>query len=406
VLLSLIVGCAFAAEAQTRYDGQMVVKAQLENAKQLKLIQTLNLDIWSNEGVAVIGENDIRVTRAHSQILSAHNIQYDVMIADVQALIDFEAAQNANRSRVGDFYSAYSTYPQIVAYVQSLAVKYSTLAVFTPSIGKTFEGRDIPAITFSGSKNSTDKRKIFFSGLQHAREWISPVTVVYIVEQLLAGYTTNAAITHILDRVVFVVVPLVNADGYEFTWSTTRLWRKNRHTPPSGSTAYGVDLNRNWDDHWCEAGASPNPASDTYCGTAPFSEPETTALSKYVLETGPFDANIDFHSYSQLILRPYGWTQTPPPNDATAASVGTKMRSEILSVHGMQYTSQPIWQLYIACGSANDWLYTTAKVPLSYCIELRDTGRYGFVLPPDQIVPTGEENLAAILYLGSYVADL
>jgi len=41
----------------------------------------------------------------------------------------------------------------------------------------------------------------------------------------------------------------------------------------------------------------------------------------------------------------------------------------------------------------------------SYTVELRDTGRYGFVLPPAQIIPTGEENYQAALFMAHYVLN-
>jgi len=202
----------------------------------------------------------------------------------------------------------------------------------------------------------------------------------------------------LLDTTQFFFVPLVNPDGYVFSWQGTanRLWRKNRRLNTGGS--YGVDLNRNWNDHWGGDGSSGTPTSDTYRGTAPFSEPETAAVSQYVLANLPFNGAIDYHSYSQLILRPYGWTTALPPNDATAKLVGDTIRARILAVNNVAYTSQASWQLYYTAGTSQDWYYSGATVPLSYTIELRDTGTYGFQLPAAQIKPTGTENWAGFLY--------
>jgi len=114
---------------------------------------------------------------------------------------------------------------------------------------------------------------------------------------------------------------------------------------------------------------------------------------------------IDFHSYSQLILRPEGWTTTPPPNEAVSRAVADEIRDQIFAVNRVQYTSTPSWDLYFTTGSSTDWTYNQAKIPFSYCIELRDTGTYGFVLPASQIIPTGQENYAAAKFLGSYIAE-
>jgi len=212
-------------------------------------------------------------------------------------------------------------------------------------------------------------------------------------------------VQQILDNVRFVVVPQVNVDGYDYSWTTDRLWRKNRRQNV-GTQYYGVDLNRNWNDHWGGQGSSRQPSSDTYCGTGPFSEPETKAVSDFILKTGPFDAFIDFHSYSQLVLRPYGWTTALPPNEAISKAVADEIRDQIFAVHGVPYSSTPSWDLYYTTGTSTDWTYAAASIPLSYCIELRDTGTYGFVLPPAQIIPTGEENFNAVKFLGQYVSEL
>ena len=79
---------------------------------------------------------------------------------------------------------------------------------------------------------------------QHAREWISPMTVMYIAERLASTYETDPRVRAILDRAEFIFVPVVNTDGYVYTWTTERFWRKNRRNNGGGS--YGVDLNRNW----------------------------------------------------------------------------------------------------------------------------------------------------------------
>jgi len=124
------------------------------------------------------------------------------------------------------------------------------------------------------------------------------------------------------------------------------------------------------------------------------------------VKTGPYEAAIDYHSYSQLVLRPYGWTTALPPNEAISKAVADEIRDEILAVHGVAYRSIPSWQLYYTTGTSTDWWYAQANIPLAYCIELRDTGNFGFLLPPAQIIPTGEENYQALKFLGLYVAEL
>jgi len=218
-----------------------------------------------------------------------------------------------------------------------------------------------------------------------------------MLNKLVTGYATNPALASIVDNVDFTFVPVANPDGYSYSWTTNRLWRKNRRLNTGGS--YGVDLNRNWDDHWCVAGGSTAPSNDAYCGTGPFSEPESKLLQQISLTFGPFDGAFDFHSYGQLIMRPYGWSNTFPPNNVQLNSVGNGMRSAILANSGKAYTNQAIHQLYLASGSSCDYWVNAAKIPLSYGFEVRDTGTYGFQLPANQIIATGEENWAAVSYL-------
>ena len=51
----------------------------------------------------------------------------------------------------------------------------------------------------------------------HAREWIAPPTVMYIVEELLKGYKEDYNTTEILDNFTIYAMPMVNPDGYEYS---------------------------------------------------------------------------------------------------------------------------------------------------------------------------------------------
>jgi len=409
-ILLLIVSICCAApgvvdvtSGRVRYDGQAILRVHANSTvdalKLAKLRDALNLDVWSHSGNIVVGSNDIRMTREEAEALES--LPHEVLIKNVQDLIDTELASLSNVSRAADFYAAYQTYDTIVSYLSTLAGQYPSLAKFVASIGQTIQGRDIPAITIGSASAS---KKVFFSGGQHAREWIGPVTVVYIVENLLINYATDPQVKNILDNIQFVVVPLMNGDGYNYAWTTDRLWRKNRRQN-TGSSYYGVDLNRNWNDHWGGQGSSPNPSSDTYRGTAAFSEPEAKAVSAYYLSEAPFAAAIDWHSYSQLILRPHGWTSSPPAEEAYIQAVGDEIRNQILAVNGKSYISEGAWELYYTTGSASDWFYGEGETVLAFTIELRDTGTYGFVLPTNQIIPTGKENYAAVVFLGNFLLE-
>jgi len=326
-------------------------------------------------------------------------VSFEVMIPDLEASVVQEREYNSvrNNSLGASWYDTYHTYAEITQHLRDLAASFPSLVTFVASFGTSVEGRAIPGIRVAGTRPT---KKILYTGGQHAREWVSPATTLFVTEMLLTLYNTDSQVKQFVDNIEFLVIPLLNPDGYQFSWSSNRLWRKNRR---NNGGSYGVDLNRNWDDHWCGQGASRTPSSDTYCGTAPFSEPETRSISTLIIQTGTYSAHIDFHSYSQLILRPYGWTTNLPPNSAELKLVGDTMSSAIYAVHSRRYTSEPSYQLYYTTGTIDDWTYAKAGIKLVYCIELRDTGQYGFQLPASQIIPTGEENFAAMRYLSNYV---
>jgi len=396
VLVVLVAAALVHAESLAGYK---VVRADIETPAQLAAVKAWELDVWSRDSSLGLGLNDIRVNADHMIQLLAMGVQFDILIPDVEEHLA-EGQRDLEESRKGaiaDFFTAYHTAPEIEAYLINASTTFKSLVKYTPSIGKSIQGRDIASLILTGTASGS-KKKLLFIGGQHAREWVGPITVLYIIDQLLSGYPSNPTVKTLLDSTELHFIPLANPDGYIYTWSgsSARLWRKNRRLNTGGT--YGVDLNRNWNDHFGGEGSSGTPSSDTYRGTAAFSEPESKAVSDYTLANGPFVGAIDYHSYSQLILRPYGWTKVLPPNEAIAKTIGDGIRASILAVNRVAYTSQPSWELYYTAGTSTDWWYATGKIPFSYCIELRDTGTYGFQLPAAQIKPTGAENWAGFTY--------
>jgi len=383
-----------------QFRGYTVVRADVRSQEQLDALRNYNMDVWSDDSTLHLGINDIMVSSDEVEIIRALDVEYEIMIEDVAAAISNERELNNNLRSLNDtWFTAYHPIAEINEFLVTFAKTNSDLVTLVPSAGKTIEGRDIPILVISVS--NSNKPKILLLGGQHAREWIGPATVLYIANKLATTYKIDPVVTALLNKFDFVIVPVLNQDGYAYTWTGDRLWRKNRRHNTGGS--YGVDLNRNWGFHWCESGASRIPSSDTYCGTGPASEPETQTIQNATLKYGPFAGAIDFHSYGQLIMRPYGYSSTPPPNDAELERVGDGMKDVMKAATGVVYTNQAIWQLYLSAGSSADWWTAVGKIPLSYGFEARDTGQYGFLLPADQIKPSGEENFAAVNYLASQV---
>ncbi len=111
-------------------------------------------------------------------------------------------------------FNRYYRYNEIIDYLNDLAKKYPKM-VSVKTIGKSFEKRDIVAITIRSDQRSNEtKNTILLDGGIHAREWIAPATALYVIYELVENYSKNI---DLLKNLNWVIVPVVNPDGYEFT---------------------------------------------------------------------------------------------------------------------------------------------------------------------------------------------
>ncbi len=263
-------------------------------------------------------------------------------------------------------------------------------------IGRSLENRPIWALRIGERRGS--EHKLLFMGCHHAREWVS-VEVPYLLAEHLVTNANRPPIRQWLQRGEIWVAPMVNPDGHEYSRTQERLWRKNRRTNVDGST--GVDPNRNYGYMWGTLNINTSshvPSDETYVGPRAFSEPETQAVRNLVARE-LFRGVITYHSFSQLVLYPWGYTLQPIPDTsdlATMTKLAKRMQQLIRGVHGTIYTPQQSSQLYLTAGDTTDWTYGEYGIP-SFTIELRPDSvqNGGFILPPDQIQPTFEENLPA-----------
>jgi murein tripeptide amidase MpaA len=187
-----------------------------------------------------------------------------------------------------------------------------------------------------------------------------------------------------------------------YTQTNDRLWRKNRQTV-SGNSCVGRDNNRNWPYKWeVPGGASTNPCSETYKGQAAGDSPENKGMVSQVnslRDSRGIRLYIDFHSYGQYILWPYGYDcSLRTENDAAMRSLATSAASAIRAVSGTRYTIGPACStLYATTGDSTDYTDVPGNATYSYTYELRDTGTYGFTLPASQIQPTVRETWQGVV---------
>jgi len=263
-------------------------------------------------------------------------------------------------------------------------------------IGQSIEGRPIYVLRIGDRHGGTPK--ILFMGCHHAREWIS-VEVPFLLAKELVERADEPEVTGWLSRGEIWVAPMVNPDGHEYCRTAERLWRKNRRHNPDGSI--GVDPNRNYGYMWGVLDvptSSHVPSDETYVGPRAFSEPETQAVRNLVAREH-FSGVITYHSYSQLILYPWGYTERPVPDShdrELMTGLAGEMQALIRGVHGTVYTPEQSSDLYPTAGDTTDWTYGTYGIP-SFTIELRPrtVEEGGFILPASQIQSTWEENRPA-----------
>lgn len=292
------------------------------------------------------------------------------------------------------FFDEYQELDEIYAWLRDLAASYPNL-VSTFVMGTSYQGREILGIRIRANRGAT--REFFYNGGIHSREWINPATVLYMANELVTKYGVNSNVTYMVDNLDWTIVPVINPDGYIYSFDGDRLWRKNRQ-PNAGSICIGTDLNRNWPYMWNTGGSSANPCSDSYHGPSPNSGPETRAAVNYLTSIGSRLAGyIDFHAYSQLLMYPWGYTEALPADNTHLRNIGNQAAAALTAVYNTRYEVGNIANIiYIASGSSADFVYGQLRVKNSYAFELRDLGRYGFLLPPDQIIPSGIETFEAL----------
>jgi hypothetical protein len=322
---------------------------------------------------------------------------------------------------------------EIKSGLQGLANEYGIRVFEAPY--KTYEGATVHAAKIGGTGSTcTSAYKVFLNGNIHARERGSMDSILYFVSDLLYANKTNTGLTYGAKTYTstqvktalsagIVIIPLSNPDGVAYDQATNSCWRKNRN--PSGGTgaATGVDLNRNFDFLWDFATlfaptvqssvASTNPASQTYHGTSPFSEPETKNIKWIMDRFTKVKWFIDLHSYAGDVL--YSWgsdenqstfpymnflnstfngvrgdlSDTPgvgrgygeyTPEEESGVNIGTgqRMGAAMTAAGGREYVVIPAADLYPTSGASDDYAYSRHFADPSKSVVHAYTVEFGF----------------------------
>ncbi|XP_026333346.1 zinc carboxypeptidase A 1-like isoform X3 [Hyposmocoma kahamanoa] len=279
--------------------------------------------------------------------LTSEGVKIKMVVDDVQKLVDATLKRpKVNRLNNNYAWEYYQTLDEINEWLENIVSEHSDIASIV-NIGTTFEGRDIKGVKIDFMKR--DKPVIgFLEGGIHSREWISPATMTWVINEFLTS--SNPDIRSMAENVVWYIFPVVNPDGYEYSFTNLQ-------------------------------------------------------------QEGTLIYYLAFHSFSQMVLIPYSHVEKGDvlevPNYGDLHEIIIKAMDKLTARHNTTYvvgTSKEI--LYETSGGSFDWARGVADIPIVYLYELRDLGAYGFLLPPEQIISNNEEVMDSLVELDRVTRQL
>nr|WP_239153221.1 M14 family zinc carboxypeptidase [Virgisporangium aliadipatigenens] len=394
-----------AAEPKTDPTPQVSAQYQVKGPNKWDQVNQV-----AQTGAAIdsIEHGRVYITATQSEVAAIQKLGFEVV-----ALPDAGAAHaTEGDATVQDFPpadSAYHNYAEMTAEINQIAAQHSNIANVR-TIGTTYEGRNIVALKISDNVGTDeDEPEVLYNAHQHAREHLTVEMALYLANMYTDQYGTDSRVTNVVNSREIWIIPDVNPDGgeYDIATGSYRSWRKNRQ--PNSGGSFGTDLNRNWSYQWgCCGGSSGTQTSETYRGTAAFSAPESRVVRDFVLSrrvggVQQIKANIDFHTYSELVLWPFGYTtaNTAPGLNADQEAVYRTWGQQMAATNG--YTPEQASDLYITDGDIVDWMWGDQGI-WSYTFEMYpgENSSQGFY-PPDEVIPAQtSRNKDASLLLAEY----
>ncbi|GAA0871888.1 hypothetical protein GCM10009117_10340 [Gangjinia marincola] len=337
--------------------------------QEIDQLRKLGFDVTIR--VEDLKEHFLRLNK--SSTVNLRNISCD----DSQASITYETPQNFNLGSMGGYF----TYQEVLDELDQMHSLYPNLITSRENVGDFLtEGQPDTSVTPSIGGNAlqwvrisdnpttdeTGEPEVLYTSIHHAREPMSLSQLIFYMWYLLENYDSDDEIKDIVDQSELYFIPVVNPDGYLYNQKTDPngggFWRKNRKNNGNGS--FGVDNNRNYDYYingnpangvWGGQGASSDGFSETYHGVAPFSEVENQAI-KWFVEQHEFVFALNNHSFSELLLYPYGYANNvPTPEDTYFEEISELMVQE------SGYANIISAGLYPAAGDSDDFMYGTVN---------------------------------------------
>lgn len=383
-ILSSLIACLFAITASAAKDTSkywMKLKANnsIERTQLLNLGLAIEHSIQEDYAILIGNSDDLAVAKKSGKLI-------EFFKAD-SALLDFPVED-----------SNFHNYQEMLTEITEIQALNNNI-VAVESIGQSHENRELINIRITSNAAKTfSKPAIVFMGTHHAREHLSTEMPLMLARYLVEEYNKgNQDIVRLVNTREINIIPMVNPDGVEHDISSGnyRMWRKNRRDNKDGN--WGVDLNRNYGFGWGTGGSSNRTSSDVYMGPKPFSEPETQAIKAFVESKTNITILLSFHTFSELILYPWGGRDEPISNERDRRVHETMART---MSQWNNYRPQKSSDLYIASGDTTDWSYGEHGI-ISFTFELDPKSMWsgGFYPGQSKIPVVFRKNLQPCLYL-------
>ncbi|KAF5093439.1 hypothetical protein D0Z00_004060 [Geotrichum galactomycetum] len=414
----------------SQYEGDMVLRFNFTSPREKKAFiraaEVLVLDVWKLSKASA----DVRISRSRYhdflRILPKSlrkSTSHSVMIEDLQHAVisTFPMANNEMQvTKESDihttaemFFKDYRDLDTIYDWLDLLASTYPSY-VSLEVIGQTAEGRDLKAVHIHSRSSFDEKKTVVVTSGLHAREWISVSSALYAVFQLVTNNDKHQEGT-LLDQLDFLFVPVMNPDGYVYSWEHDRLWRKNRQDT-GFALCRGIDLDHSFNFHWQPSTGTP--CSESYAGSRAHEALEVYHFSHYINKTKSeghkYYGYLDWHSYSQSILYPYAYSCDAEPRDEeNLLELAYGLAKTIRWTSGKHFEVLPACQdrdgfyspdVEGSGGSALDFMYNIHAI-WAFQIKLRDTGNYGFLMPKKYILPVAKEMYNSFKYFSDFILN-
>jgi hypothetical protein len=357
-----------------------IVRVETPERKDKNHLLGLGLDV-TEEGDAT-GVEVVLADDADRKTLRDSGLRFNTVNPDLSKSSREDAAKDreyAAKIQASTLPSGRTSYRHLYEYeyeLKELARRNPKLVKAFTLSNPTIEGRDVLGVEIATDvDNAADGKAVnFVMGVHHAREWPAGEHAIEWAHELVNGYQKDPAIKSLVGRTRNIVVPIVNPDGFSisreaepkgdfsrFDYEMKRKTCRADDSPPQlrtgvckanpGGRDRGTDPNRNYAGFWGGNGAGLTWGSETFRGSAPFSEPETRNIREIVSKRQVTNL-LTLHTSGNLLLRPPGVADVRAPlEEPVVKALSDKMASR----NG--YDSIPSWGLYDTTGTTEDWSY-------------------------------------------------